>query len=82
MVWILIIVHSGHVSMYKGLYCTKRSHCTMRPEISDENIDRLREWAKKHGNVNSWREKMGHRGGNPVYTVDDALGDLLKEVGF
>ena len=69
--------------MSKGLYCTKRSHCTMRPEISDENIDRLREWAKKNkGTYIPYGEKMGVRGGHPFYTVDDALDDLLKEVGF
>jgi len=79
MVWILIIVQSLE-PLSKGLYCTKRSQCTMRPEISDRNIERLKEWsARKRGFE---PRNLGTRGGQYSYTVDDALDDLLKEAGF
>ena len=52
----------------------------MRPEISDRNMDRLKEWARKHAGPRV--ERLGKRGGKSYYSVDDALDDLLKEAGF
>lgn len=56
----------------------------MRPEISDKNMERLREWARTHSIKYAWfrTKDLGTRGGHPVYTVDDALNDLLEMEGF
>ena len=53
----------------------------MRPEISDRNMDRLKEWARKHAGPRRI-ERLGKRGGKSYYSMDDALGDLLTEAGF
>ena len=51
----------------------------MRPEISDNVIERLRAWALKRRKNTIM---FGLRGGSGYYSVEDALDDLLKEVGF
>lgn len=65
----------------KSLYCTMRSLCTMRPEIDDGIVDRLKEWARVNhpGNLEDFGKRGGH---SSYYNVNDALNDLLKEVGF
>lgn len=52
----------------------------MRPEINERNIERLKAWASKNGRVVRDMGKKGYV--NYRYTVDDALDELLKEVGY
>ena len=56
----------------------------MRPEISDSVIERLKEWAINRKGTEHYLGSLGVRGGEKWgrYTVEDALDDLLKEVGF
>lgn len=51
----------------------------MRPEIDDKIIERLKAWAKKNEKVRRYWEIGEARA---VYSVQDALSDLLKEAGF
>ncbi|MEM0143184.1 MAG: hypothetical protein QXL94_04435 [Candidatus Parvarchaeum sp.] len=54
----------------------------MRPEISDETIKRLREYIKTRKTEYA-SQKIGGKGQYGYsYTVDDAIQELLNEVGF
>ncbi len=50
----------------------------MRPEISDDIVSRLRDFMKSKHRVN---RELGVRGYGGT-TVEEALDELLKEVGY
>ncbi len=56
----------------------------MRVTISEKNLERLRSFLSKKEGLES--EKTGFawlgKSRSPSYTVDDAIGELLSEVGF
>lgn len=60
----------------------------MRFTISDKNVERIRAFLRKQhpgSNAMEWRkyviDNLG-RSTSPGYTMDDAIEELLKEVGF
>ena len=56
----------------------------MRSTISEKNVERIRSFLRKKHSGEAWEygiDNLG-RSTSPGYTMDDALDDLLKEVGF
>ncbi|MHB8552800.1 MAG: hypothetical protein ACYDAO_04350 [Thermoplasmataceae archaeon] len=54
----------------------------MRPEISKKNIERLQKWTfLDNGHTGCLTSTEIQRGGKRLYTIDQALGDLLSDAG-